>query len=190
MRIGRASRVTRVPANAPAVTSNSGTRGRRSRARLLGAEDEAGVPHPDHVAIVELPGLHRVAVDGGAVGGAEVRQRGRLTVPADLQVPARHTGVGQPERGVLPAADHVGALGEVVGAPGAVVEREGGGALLVAVALLPVTRLPVARLAVPRLAVALLVARVVALVVLLPVARLAVPRLAVALVVARLAVAG
>src|SRR6476646_3356531 len=153
MRIGRASRVTRVPANAPAVTSNcrgvrpravrggrrppdtiarnpdaayrserttrsaaktksqsrarkpalvscstnSGTRGRRSRARvLLRAEDEAGVPHPDHVAIAQLPGLHRVAVDGGAVGGAEVRQRGRLTVPADLQVPARHAGVGQP----------------------------------------------------------------------------------------------
>src|SRR6185436_14401939 len=110
------------------------------------------------VAIVELPGLHRVAVDGGAVGGAEVRQRGRLTVPADLQVPARHTGVGQPERGVLPAADHVGALGEVVGAPGAVVERERGGALLVAVALRPVVLLPVARLAVPRLPVALVVA--------------------------------
>ena len=40
-------------------------------------------------------------------------------------MPARHPGVGQPELGVLAAADHVGALPQLVGAAAAVVELQG-----------------------------------------------------------------
>ena len=47
-----------------------------------------------------------------------------LAVPADLQVPTRHPGVGQPELRVLAAADHVGALAQLVGAAAAVIELQ------------------------------------------------------------------
>src|SRR5690625_2645225 len=42
-------------------------------------------------------------------------------------MPARHPGVGQTELGVLAAADHVGALPQLVGAAAAVVELQGDG---------------------------------------------------------------
>src|SRR6185295_6151673 len=51
-------------------------------------------------------------------------QQGDLTVPADLQVPARHAGVRQPELGVLAAADHIGALTQLVRPAASVVELQ------------------------------------------------------------------
>src|SRR5215218_3948751 len=152
----------------------------------LTTEHQAGVPDPDHVAVVELPRLDRVPVHGGAVGGSQVRQRGVVTIPVDLEVAARHAGVGQAERGVLPPTDDVGALGELVAATGAVVQADGGRQLLL-VAVPSALLLAVAGL----LTVAALLVRVVAAVVALVVGRLvAAALLAVALVVAGLAVAG
>src|SRR4051794_32299963 len=111
-------------AKKPALVScstSSGTSRRTppvvGRRGLLRPEDQARVTDADDVAVVELPRLvHRVAVDGGAVGRPQVRQRGLVTVPADLEVAARHTGVREAERGVLPPADDVGAVGELVAA--------------------------------------------------------------------------
>src|SRR5215218_9462082 len=152
----------------------------------LTTEHQAGVPDPDHVAVVELPRLDRVPVHGGAVGRPEVRQRGVVTIPVDLEVAARHAGVGQAERGVLPTTDDVGALGQLVAATGAVVQADGGRQLLL-VAVPSALLLAVAGL----LTVAALLVRVVAAVVALVVGRLvAAALLAVALVVAGLAVAG
>src|SRR5690606_23583087 len=125
-------------------------------------------PDPDDITIAQLPGLHRVAVDGRAVGRAEVGQRRGVTIPADLQVAPRHTGVRQAERRVLPAPDDVRALGEVVRAARPVVQLQRGRQLLL-----------VAAVAALLAAVALVVPAVVALLVLLRVAAL----LAVALVV-------
>src|SRR5580693_10551418 len=48
-----------------------------------------------------------------------------MAVPTDLQVAARHTGVRQPELGILAATDDVGAVAQLVGAPAAVVELQG-----------------------------------------------------------------
>ncbi len=96
---------------------------------------------PDHVAIGELPLLHRRVVDRRAVRRIEVGQQCHLAVPADFQVTTRNTGVGQAELSVLAAADDVRALTQLVGAAAAVVElqRDGGAgrgvvALAVAVA--------------------------------------------------------
>ena len=83
------------------------------------------VPQPDDVAVGQLPLLHRRVVDGGAVGGVEVGEQCHLAVPPDLQVPTRHPGVRQPELGVLPSADDVGAVTQLVGPSTAVVELQG-----------------------------------------------------------------
>src|ERR1700731_2694915 len=40
----------------------------------MDVDDDLRVPQPDHVAVGQLPFLHRRVVDGGAVGGVEVRQ--------------------------------------------------------------------------------------------------------------------
>src|SRR5271166_5274230 len=91
----------------------------------MDVDDDLRVAQPDHVAVGQLPLLHGRVVDGGAVGGVEVRQQRDVAVPADLQMAARHTGVRQPELGVLAAADDVGAFAQLVGAPTAVVELQG-----------------------------------------------------------------
>src|SRR4051812_14410 len=54
----------------------------------LGPEDETGLPHPYHIAVDELPTLYRGAVDGSAVGGPEIGESGRPSVPGDLQMPS------------------------------------------------------------------------------------------------------
>ena len=76
----------------------------------------------DDVAVSELPFLHRGVVHGGAVGGVQVGQHGDIAVPADLHVPTRDAGVGEPELGVLTAADDIGALTQLEGAVAAVLE--------------------------------------------------------------------
>src|SRR5271166_2148015 len=91
----------------------------------MDVDDDLRVAQPDHVTVGQLPLLHGRVVDGGAVGGVEVRQQRDVAVPADLQMAARHTGVRQPELGVLAAADDVGAFAQLVGAPTAVVELQG-----------------------------------------------------------------
>src|ERR1700761_8525480 len=104
----------------------------------MNMDDDLRVAQPDHVAVCQLPLLHRRVVDGGAVGGVEVRQQRDVTVPPDLQVAARHTGVRQPELGVLAATDDVGAVAQLVGAPAAVVELQGDRGPRGRVAALPV----------------------------------------------------
>ena len=89
------------------------------------ADDDLGVAQADHVAVGQLPLLHRRVVHRGAVGGVEVGEQCDVAVPADLQVPPRDAGVGQPELGILAAADHVRALAQLVGAAAAVVELQG-----------------------------------------------------------------
>src|SRR6476661_7500088 len=89
-------------------------------------EDDRGVPDVDHVAVGELPRLHRRAVDRGAVGRSEVVQHGGLPVEVDVDVPSGDRGVGESERGVLTAADHVRATLQLVAAARAVVHGQGG----------------------------------------------------------------
>src|SRR3954452_21950550 len=91
----------------------------------LTTEHQAGVPAPDHVAVVELPLLDRVRVHGCAVGRPEVRQRGVVTIPICLEGQAGHAGVGPAERGVPPQTDDVGDLGQLGAAPRAL-DRAGG----------------------------------------------------------------
>src|SRR4051794_40023010 len=88
----------------------------------VGPEDETGLPHLYHIAVDELPTLYRGAVDGSAVGGPEIGESGRPSVPGDLQMPSRHARIGQPELGVMAAAHHHGALGELVVAVGPIVQ--------------------------------------------------------------------
>src|SRR5690349_1338321 len=191
MRTTRSENSTKIQRRArnPALVSCSTSSGTSRRtppltgSGLLGSEHQAGVTHPDHVTVVELPGLDRVAVHGGPVRGSQVRQRGLVPVPADLEVATGDTGVRQPEGGVLAAADDVRALGQLVAAPRAVVHADAGRELLL-VAAAPAALL----LAVAVLVVAAVVALVVGLLVaaLLAVALLA----AVALVVAGLRITG
>src|SRR6478735_8963003 len=89
-------------------------------------EDDGGVPDVDQVAVCELPRLHRRAVDRGAVGRSEVVQHGGLPVEVDVDVPSGDRGVGESERGVLTAADHVRATLQLVAAARAVVHGQGG----------------------------------------------------------------
>src|SRR5215218_4703121 len=89
------------------------------------ADDDLGVSETYHIAVSQLPVLNRCVVHGGAVRGVEIGQQCDLAVPADLQMPAGNAGVGQPELGVLAAADHVGAFAQLIGPPAAVVELEG-----------------------------------------------------------------
>lgn len=101
----------------PALVSCSTSSGTRYvvSARWLGStlrtEDERRMPDPDHVAIGELPGLYRGAVDRRAVGGAEVGKRRCPAVPGDLEVPPGHASVRQPELCLLAPAHDRGALG-------------------------------------------------------------------------------
>src|ERR1700731_2951951 len=161
------------------------------------------MPGADHISVGELPILHGGTVDERAIGGTQIREHRGLAVPADLDVPARDTGVGQPEVGVLAAADDVAAFPELVSAAAAVIQLQGGGvartglcatavrgrrvagllrvglavAALVGgrgIARLAVTRFLVARLAVSGLGIPLL-----AIALLLTVAGFLVPRFAV-----------
>ena len=84
----------------------------------------------DHVAVRELPGLDGRAIDGGAVGGAEVVQHRGLSVEVDVDVPAGNRRVGQPERCVLPTADDVRTALQLVAATGSIIDGQGGGDLL------------------------------------------------------------
>src|ERR1700742_2097447 len=90
----------------------------------MNVDDDLRVSQPDYIAIGQLPLLNRRVVDGGAVGGVEVGQQRDLAVPPNLQVATRHTGVRQPELGVLAAADDIRAFTQLVGAPAAVVELQ------------------------------------------------------------------
>src|ERR1700759_4547041 len=81
----------------------------------MDVDDDLRVAQPDHVTVCQLPLLDRRVVDGGAVGGVEIRQQRDVAVPTNLQVAARHTGVRQPELGVLAATDDVGAVAQLVG---------------------------------------------------------------------------
>ena len=106
--------------------------------RSVHADDDLGMAQPDHVAIGELPLLHRRVVDRRAVRRIEVGEQCHLTVPADFQVTTRNTGVGQAELSVLPTADHVRTLTQLVGAAAAVVELQcdgGAGRRVVALAV-------------------------------------------------------
>ena len=127
-------------------------RSRGACAPSVHADDDLGMPEADDVSVGQLPLLHRGVVHGGAVGGVEVRQQRGLAVPPDLEVATRDTGVGQPELCVLPAADDVGALPQLVGAATAVVELERD----VGVARRPVVVLAVAAGSVATLAVLVL----------------------------------
>ena len=60
-------------------------------------------------------------------------------------MPARHTGVGQPELGVLPAPHDVGAVTELVGPAAAVIELQGDRASRCCVAALPVASVATGR---------------------------------------------
>ena len=104
----------------------------------MDVDDDLRVSQPDDIAVGQLPFLHGRVVDGGAVGGVQVGQQRDLAVPPNLQVAARHTGVGQPELRVLAAADDVGALAQLVGTPAAVVELQSDGGAGRGVAALPV----------------------------------------------------
>src|ERR1700754_1928647 len=95
--------------------------------RSVNADDDLGVTEPDHVAVGQLPLLYWRVVHGGAVGGIEVGQQRDLAVPADLEVPAGHPRVRQPELCVLAASDHVGALTQLVSTATAIVELQGDG---------------------------------------------------------------
>src|SRR5450755_4320486 len=129
-------------------------------------EHDRRVTDVDHVAIRELPGLHRRAVDGGAVGRAEVVQHRRLPVEIDVDVPAGDGGVGQPEGGILAATDDVRPTLQLVAATGAVIDGQRRHDLLRRRGRLPVVRPVVLRVLLPAVArrtlrrVALLVARV------------------------------
>src|SRR6478735_8256613 len=102
------------------------------------ADDDLGVPESYHVAVGQLPLLHRRVVHGGAVGGVEVGQQGDLAVPPDFQVSTGDAGVGQPELSVLTASDHVGALAQLVGPAAAVVELKGDVGAACGIVALPV----------------------------------------------------
>lgn len=118
----------------------------------MNANDDLGVAQSDHVAVGQLPFLDGGVVDRGAVGRVQVRQQRDRSVPPDLEVATRHTGVGEAELGVLAATDHVGAFAQLVGAAAAVVElqrdRRTGRAAAVAGAAVPL--LAVSGLAVGR----------------------------------------
>ena len=88
-------------------------------------EDDRGMTDVDHIAVRELPGLHRRAVDGGAVGRTEVVQHRRLAVEVDVDMPAGDRGVRQPEAGVLTTADDVRPALQLVAAARAVVDGQG-----------------------------------------------------------------
>src|SRR5918911_3562060 len=87
-------------------------------------KNDRGMTDVNDVTVGELPGLHRGAVDGGAVGGAEVVQDGGVAVEVDVDVAPGHRGVGQPERGVLAAADDIRAALQLIGAAGPVVDGQ------------------------------------------------------------------
>src|SRR5258707_498096 len=91
----------------------------------VNSDDDLGVAQADYVAVGQLPLLYRCVVNSGAVCGVQVRQQRDLAIPTDLEVAARHSGVGQPELGVLAATDDVGALAQLIGAAAAVVELQG-----------------------------------------------------------------
>src|SRR5882757_9486447 len=160
--------------------------------------DERRVANPDDVTVGQLPGLHRVSVDRSAVGRAQIRERGGVPVPVDLEVAAGDAGVRKPEVRLLAAADHRGAAVQLEAPVRPVVNgQRGARALLVTlvIALLAVTLVVVALLGVPLLVVALVVVALLLVpglgVPLLGVALLVVPGLAVALLrVALLVVPG
>src|SRR5262245_4114062 len=111
----------------------------------VNADDDLGVAEPDHVAVGQLPLLHRCVVHRGAVRGIEVGQQRDLAVPADLEMPAGHARVRQPELCVLAPSDHVGALTQLVGTAAAVVELQGdgrGAGRVAAVGVAPAIALP------------------------------------------------
>src|SRR6478735_3846839 len=109
------------------------------------ADDDLGVPESYHVAVGQLPLLHRRVVHGGAVGGVEVGQQGDLAVPPDFQVSTGDAGVGQPELSGLTASDHVGALAQLVGPAAAVVELKGDVGAACGIVALPVAAIAAGR---------------------------------------------
>jgi hypothetical protein len=88
-------------------------------------DDDLRVAQTDHVAIGQLPLLYRGVVNGGAVSGVEVGEERDLSIPADLQMTARHPGVRQPELSILAATHDVGAFTQLVGPAAAIVELQG-----------------------------------------------------------------
>jgi len=52
----------------------------------VSVDDDLGMSQSDHIAVSQLPLLDWRIVNGGAVGGVEVRQQRNLTVPANLQM--------------------------------------------------------------------------------------------------------
>src|SRR5882757_9919131 len=95
----------------------------------LAAEHQRRVADADHVAVRELPSLHRLAVHRCPVCRTEISEHGTLQVPGDFQVPARHARVRQPEIGVLAPADDVAALLELVVPVRAVIKLQARGQL-------------------------------------------------------------
>ncbi len=88
------------------------------------ADQDFRVACADHIAVGELPVLNRGTVHGSAVGRTEIGEHRDLAVPADVDVAARHTCVGEAELSVLPATDDVAALAELVVAAAAVLELQ------------------------------------------------------------------
>jgi len=85
-----------------------------TRLRLRQLDPDSVVGDHDLVLIVEDPRLHPLAVDVGAVVGAEVLDRPLAVLAADAGVLARHPHVRHEDLAVRPATDDVVALPELV----------------------------------------------------------------------------
>src|SRR5579875_1743856 len=83
------------------------TRPPRRRSWVLLVEHHAGVAEAQHVAVVEHVAADLVAVDGGAVGRAEVVDGRAAAVVLDVQMPPGHALVEQLQVGLGTAADEI-----------------------------------------------------------------------------------
>src|SRR5699024_5185044 len=92
--------------------------------RLVEPDCDLRVSDADDVAVRELPVLDRAAVDRSPVGRAQIRQQRLTAVESHVRVLPGDARVRESERGVLAAAEQIGAPLETEGAPGSVLEME------------------------------------------------------------------
>src|ERR1700712_1521589 len=90
----------------------------------MNANDDLGMAEPDAPPTGDLPFLNGRIVYRRTVRRVQVGQQRQRPVPPDLEVSTRNPGVREAELGVLSAADHVGALAQLVGATTAVIELQ------------------------------------------------------------------
>src|SRR5688572_22063298 len=86
----------------------------RPRSRAVLPVDEDRVADADDVAVGQGQAADAPAVDQRPVGRAEILDGGRAAVQDDVHVLAADAGVGQPDVGLGPAADHVAPGGQLV----------------------------------------------------------------------------